>query len=214
MDITPKEIEDYIAEHTSEEPELLQKLGRETHLSVLMPRMLSGHVQGRLLSLLAKMLKPKRVLEIGTYTGYSALCMAEGLAEGGKLTTIDFNDELAPLVRKYIDLAGMGEKIELLNGNAMDIVPALTDNFDLVFIDADKQNYPAYFSMVVDKLNPGGVILGDNVLWSGKVVGKYKKGKKDTEAILLFNRLVQEHPQLENLILPLRDGLMLARKVD
>ncbi|KAA5548668.1 O-methyltransferase [Adhaeribacter rhizoryzae] len=213
MDFLSKELQDYVLRHTSPEPELLQQLNRETYLKVLMPRMLSGHYQGRVLSMLSHMIKPKQILEIGTYTGYSGLCLAEGLTPDGQLHTIDINDELEDLVRKYVAAAGLENQINYYLGNALEIIPTLNIQFDLVFIDADKINYSRYYDLVLEKTNPGGYILADNVLWSGKVVQEPgKKIDKDTQAILDFNLKIQQDDRVENVLLPLRDGLLLMRK--
>jgi caffeoyl-CoA O-methyltransferase len=213
MDFLSPELQQYVTRHTSPEPEILRKINRETYAKVLMPRMLSGHLQGRVLAMVSHMIKPQQILEIGTYTGYSALCLAEGLATGGTLHTIDINDELEDLVRKYITEAGQESKIKYYLGPALDIIPTLAYSFDLVFIDADKKNYSQYFDLVIDKLVPGGFILADNVLWSGKVVAEPgKKIDKDTQAILDFNLKIQQDDRVENVLLPLRDGLLLIRK--
>jgi caffeoyl-CoA O-methyltransferase len=210
LDVT---IQKYISEHTSPEPKLLQKLNRDTQANILMPRMLSGHVQGRFLSMISHMIRPVRILEIGTFTGYSAICMAEGLAEGGLLITIDKNEELEDIINKYFKEAGVADKINLIIGNALDIIPKLEGYFDLVFIDADKANYINYFNLVIDKLNPGGFIIADNVLWSGKVVSEGEKvADKDTSSILKFNDAVQNDKRVNNIIIPVRDGLMIMRK--
>lgn len=212
MEFISEELNRYVTEHTTEETGLLEKLNRQTHLKVLNPRMLSGHFQGRLLSMLSKMIRPVNVLELGTYTGYSALCLAEGLAEGGKVTTIDINEELEEFVRGFIEEAGMEDKIEYLLGNAMEIIPSLDQQFDLVFIDADKSNYMNYYNLVFDKVKPGGYIMADNVLWSGKVTAAYEKADKDTRLIMDYNKMVQEDERVENILLPIRDGILLARK--
>jgi predicted O-methyltransferase YrrM len=213
MDFLSPELQQYVSRHTSPEPAVLQKLNRETHAQVLMPRMLSGHLQGRVLSLLSHMIKPKHILEIGTYTGYSALCLAEGLAPEGLLHTIDVNDELEDMVRKYIAAAGQESRIKYYLGHALDIIPTLDYSFDLVFIDADKKNYGPYFDLIIDKTVTGGFILADNVLWSGKVIPEAgKKIDKDTQAILDFNAKVQQDERVENVLLPIRDGLLLMRK--
>lgn len=213
MDFLSKELQDYVLQHTSPEPELLQQLNRETHLKVLMARMLSGHYQGRVLAMLSHMIKPQQILEIGTYTGYSALCLAEGLAPGGQLHTIDINDELEDLVRQYFAAAGQENQIKYYLGNALDIIPDLNIQFDLVFIDADKINYSRYYDLILEKTVPGGFLLADNVLWSGKVVQQPgKKTDKDTQAILDFNQKIQTDERVENVLLPLRDGLLLMRK--
>ncbi|CAN5262832.1 O-methyltransferase [soil metagenome] len=213
MEFLDVSIQNYIIGHTSPEPALLQKLNRETHANILMPRMLSGHVQGRLLSLISQMIRPRKILEIGTFTGYSAICMAEGLQENGTLVTIDKNEELEDLVKKYFQEAGLADKINFLIGNALDIIPKLKGYFDLVFIDADKANYQNYFNLVIDKVASGGFIIADNVLWSGKVVAESDKpSDKDTNSILKFNEAVQQDERVTNTILPVRDGLMIIRK--
>jgi caffeoyl-CoA O-methyltransferase len=214
MEFIAQELLSYCEKHTSEEDPLLQHIQRETFAKVLMPRMLSGHLQGKVLELLVKMLNPKTILEIGTYTGYSGICMARGLGEKGKLITLDVNDEIESMVRGFFEKSGLANKIEYHIGNAMDIIPTLGGNFDMVFIDADKANYINYYNLIVDRVNPGGIILADNVLWSGKVlVEEGKKIDKDTKIILDYNRMVQEDPRVENVLLPIRDGLMLARKL-
>lgn len=204
----------YCEDHSSPEDELLLHITRETHAKVLMPRMLSGHLQGKVLELWVKMLQPKVVLEIGTYTGYSGICMARGLGKDGKLITLDINDELEPMVRGFFERSGLTDKIDYRLGNALDIIPTLADSFDMVFIDADKANYGNYYELVIDRVNPGGIILADNVLWSGKVlVEAGQKIDKDTQALLDYNRMVQNDPRVENVLLPIRDGLMMARKL-
>ncbi|WP_268035443.1 O-methyltransferase [Algoriphagus sp. PAP.12] len=204
----------YCEDHTSQEDDLLKKITRETQAKVLMPRMISGHLQGKLLELFVKMLRPNTILEIGTYTGYSGLCMARGLAENGKLITLDINDELEKMVRGFFDESGLSDQIDYRLGNALEIIPSLEGPFDLVFIDADKINYTNYYDLVIDKLSKGGIILADNVLWSGKVLPEgRKKLDKDTAAILDFNRMVQDDPRVENSLLPIRDGIMMARKL-
>ena len=212
MDFLPEKIEDYVVAHSQIEPELLQKLSRETWQKVLQPRMLSGHFQGRVLSILAKLISPKHILEIGTYTGYSALCLAEGMKVDGELHTIDINEELYDLQRKYFDASDFGTRIFQHTGNALEIIPKLEKNFDLVFIDADKYNYPKYLDIILPKLNKGGVILSDNVLWSGKVVENVSKEDIDTQALVVYNQLLHEHPDLETVVLPIRDGLTISRK--
>jgi len=213
MEFLPPEIDQYSAEHTKSEPAYLKELERETYLKVLMPRMLSGHMQGRILSMITALHQPKRILEIGTYTGYSALCMAEGLANGGVLESIDINEELEPLVRKYVKIAGMEDRIQLHYGNALEVIPALTGEFDMVFIDADKINYSNYYNMIIDRVRKGGLIIADNVLWSGKVTEKKEKFDKDTQALLDFNKMVTDDIRVENVLLPVRDGLMMMRKL-
>ena len=210
MDFLPDELQQYIETHTSGESDLLKKINRETHAHVLMSRMLSGQVQGRFLSMMSKMIKPKTILEIGTYTGYSAICLAEGLKSDGKLITIDVNEELESRVRNYFKESEFASQIDFRIGDARKIIPTLTETFDLVFIDADKENYSLYYDLVIDKLPSGGVILADNVLWSGKVV--QPQPDKDTKAILEFNSKVHNDPRIENLLLPLRDGVMIIRK--
>ncbi|WP_066838071.1 O-methyltransferase [Rufibacter ruber] len=213
MDFLDPDLQAYAEAHTSPESELLHRLNRETHLNVMKPRMLSGHLQGRVLALFSQMLRPRRVLEIGTYTGYSALCLAEGLAEDGLLHTIDVNDELEDMVRGYISQAGLQDRINLHLGQAAEIIPTLRESWDLVFIDADKKSNALYYEMVLPHVRPGGFILTDNVLWSGKVVEKYRtKLDKDTQEMLDFNQLVHQDPRVENVLLPIRDGILVARK--
>ncbi len=212
MHFLPEELDDYIVANSAREPELLAQLNRETHQKVLQPRMLSGHYQGRILSLLAKIIMPESILEIGTYTGYSALCLAEGLSKNGVLHTIDVNEELYDLQRKYFDLSGFGNQIVQHLGDATSIIGDIDIKFDLVFIDADKPNYPRYYELIVEKLNPGGIILSDNVLWSGKVIEKVKEDDLSTKALLKYNRLLNEDERLETVILPIRDGLTISRK--
>ncbi len=211
MDFLPEKIEDYVNAHSQAEPSLLQKLNRETYQKVMQPRMLSGHFQGRVLSILSKLIRPKNILEIGTYTGYSALCLAEGMLENGELHTIDHNEELYDFQRKYFDASGYGEQIFQHVGNAVEIIPKLSKTFDLVFIDADKNNYPKYLEIILPKLKKGAVILSDNVLWSGKVVKPIAKNDSDTKALLLYNKMLNEHPSLETVLLPIRDGLTISR---
>jgi caffeoyl-CoA O-methyltransferase len=213
MDFLPAALQQYVTDHTSPEPALLQKLNRDTHVNVMKPRMLSGHIQGRFLALLSQLIRPKQILEIGTYTGYSALCLAEGLAPGGLLHTIDVNEELEDMVRAYFEEAGLSDRIRYYLGQAADIIPTLDHQFDLVFIDADKINNAMYYDLVLDKVVPGGLILADNVLWSGKVAQQTdKKIDADTRSILDFNRKIQQDDRVENILLPLRDGLMMIRK--
>ncbi|MCT4561614.1 MAG: O-methyltransferase [Crocinitomicaceae bacterium] len=211
MEFIDEQINQYSLDHTTAESDRLNKINRETHLEVLQPRMLSGHLQGRFLSMISKLMKPKYVLEIGTYTGYSALCLAEGLPQEGRLTTIDVNEELASRVQGYFNESPYGKQIDMRIGNALDIIPTLDGNFDLVFIDADKENYANYLDLVIPRMNKGGVIIGDNVLWSGKVVQDVKANDSSTKAIMNFNQQVHLDERLENVLLPLRDGLMMAR---
>lgn len=212
MDFIPAAIEAYALAHTSAESPLLAQLNRETHAKVLQSRMLSGHLQGRLLSLFSTMLRPRRILEIGTYTGYSALCLAEGLADDGILITIDVNEELESFVRSFFDQSPFGKKIDFRIANAATLIPTLNETFDLVFIDADKLNYGLYYDLVFDKVRPGGVIIADNVLWSGKIVQTNKRIDKDTQALLDFNQKLHNDPRVSNVLLPVRDGLMIVWK--
>lgn len=203
----------YAEKHSSAETNVLQELNRHTHAQVMMPRMLSGHLQGRILSMISKMKQPQRILEIGTYTGYSALCLAEGLAENGRLHTIDVNDELETVSRQFIGKSAYADKIVQHFGDARVIIPGLQEKFDLVFIDADKESYGLYYDMLIDKMESGGLIIADNVLWSGKVLDETALNKdKDTRALHLFNQHVQADERVENVLLPVRDGLMLIRK--
>lgn len=211
MHFLSEELNHYVEQHSQKEPELLQRLHRETFQKILQPRMLSGHFQGRVLSMLAKLIRPKNTLEIGTYTGYSALCLAEGMQPEGNLHTIDKNEELVDFQRKYFDLSPWGSQIHQHLGNALDIIPTLKENFDLVFIDADKQNYPNYFDAILPKMNSGSIILSDNVLWSGKIIETLKKGDLDTEALLHYNKMINEDPRVETVLLPIRDGLTVTR---
>lgn len=206
-------LDQYVCAHTENEPTILKELNRKTHLSVLQPRMLSGHFQGRVLSMLSHMIKPENVLEIGTYTGYSALCFAEGLREGGKVITIDVNEELEDLVREYIDKAGMNDKIDYRIGDATEIIPILNEQFDIVFIDADKKNYCNYYDLVFDKVKKGGYIIADNVLWSGKVLEDYETLDRETKVIMDYNNKVHNDDRVQEVLLPIRDGLMIARKL-
>jgi predicted O-methyltransferase YrrM len=206
----PYQIEEYIEAHTTAPDDVLQELYRHTYLHEMNPRMMSGPVQGKFLQFLCQMLKPQRVLEIGTYTGYAAICIARGLPEGGKLVTIEANREYEDTLRHYFDKAQVGEKIELILGDAKAVIPTLDETFDLVFIDADKVSYPTYYNMVMEKVRPGGFILADNVLWDGKVLNAQTK-ERDTQALIAFNDRVQNDPRVENVLLPIRDGLMMIR---
>ena len=212
MHFLPQEIDDYVVAHSAKEPELLQQLNRETWQKVLQPRMISGHYQGRLLSLISKLINPQNILEIGTYTGYSALCLAEGMKPGGILHTIDINEELFDLQKRYFEASSWKGSIIQHLGDASEIIPTLTEDFDLVFIDADKPNYPVYFEQIMKKLRPGGVILSDNVLWSGKVVEPVKEDDESTKALLEYNKLLAEDDRLETVMLPVRDGLTISRR--
>ncbi len=200
----------YAEMHTQVESAVLKELNRETHLKILKPRMLSGHTQGQLLQLISCMIKPKQILEIGTFTGYSAICLAEGLAEKGMIHTIEYNPELEDIILKYFGKANMNRKAKLYIGQALEIIPTINEVFDLVFIDADKENYLNYYRMVFDKVKNGGFILADNVLWDGKVVTESKD--RETIGIIEFNDFVQNDNRVENLLLPFRDGLMVVRK--
>lgn len=212
MEFIEEALDNYVCRHTSPEDELLAKLNRDTHIKVMQPRMLSGHLQGRVLSMLSHMIRPERILEIGTYTGYSALCMAEGLTGTGKLITIDVNAQLEDFVRGYFAQSTLNDKIDFRIANAMELIPQLDETFDMVFIDADKQNYINYYNLVFDKVKHGGYILADNVLWSGKVTGDYEQLDKDTRLLMDFNLLIQHDDRVENVLLPIRDGIMIARK--
>lgn len=211
MHFLSEELENYVAFHSQVEPELLAKLNRETHQKILQPRMLSGHFQGRVLSILSKIISPKNILEVGTYTGYATLCLAEGLAENGTIDTIDNNEELVDFQRKYFDQSTWKNQIVQHLGNALEIIPTLNKKFDLVFIDADKENYINYYQMIVPMMNEGGIILSDNVLWSGKVLGEVKPNDKSTKILLEYNKLVNEDERVETVLLPIRDGLTVTR---
>jgi len=211
MNFIEERVEEYSMLHTTKESELLNKIDRETHLEVLRPRMLSGHFQGRILSMLSKMISPNRILEIGTYTGYSALCLAEGLMEDGKLYTIDINEELEDRVRQYFLESNYNQQIDFVIGDALHLIPRLNESWDVVFIDADKKNYTKYFNMVVASVKSGGYIIADNVLWSGKVVEK-DHVDEDTLALRVFNDTLLKDPRFEVILLPVRDGLLIARK--
>ena len=204
-------LEQYIADHSQSEPELLQRLTRETHLKVLQPRMITGHFQGRVLSLLSKIISPKTILEIGTYTGYSALCLAEGLQKEGTLHTIDINAELHAMQRRYFDESGYGAQIIQHTGDALEIIPRLDEVFDIVFIDAEKISYDHYFEAALTKCRSGSVILSDNVLWSGKVVERLEPKDRATRILLEYNKKLRNDPRVETVLLPIRDGLTLSR---
>lgn len=212
MDFLPAPIAAYAEAHTSPESELLSRLNRNTRAHVMAPRMLSGHLQGRFLAMLSCMIRPRRILELGTYTGYSALCLAEGLTDDGRLITIDQNEELEAFARTYWQQSPLGHKIDFRLGRAADIIPTLGETFDLVFIDADKRNLSLYFDLLIDSVRPGGVILADNVLWSGKVVEQVTSTDADTTAVLAFNQKVQHDSRVDNVLLPVRDGIMMVRK--
>ena len=211
MHFLPENIDDYVMAHSAEEPEYLYNLTKETYQKILQPRMLSGPYQGRVLSMLSKLINPKTILEIGTFTGYSALCLAEGLPIDGVLHTIDIKEELVDFQKKHFDASPYGHQIQQHLGQALNIIPTLDTTFDLVFIDADKRNYINYFHSTIDKMNKGGVILSDNVLWSGKVVAPLKENDIDTKVLLEYNQLLKEDKRLETVLLPIRDGLTISR---
>ena len=211
MDFLPKTLQQYLVSHSEDEPELLKQLNKETWQKILTPRMLSGHYQGRILAMLSKLVKPKSILEIGSYTGYSALCLAEGLNENGILHTIDHNEELVDFQKKYFNRSLYKNRIRQYLGDALDIIPTIKASFDLVFIDADKSNYSNYFNLVIDKMNKGGVILSDNVLWSGKVVETPDPKDEDTKALISYNKLLKNDSRIETIMLPIRDGITISR---
>jgi len=211
MHFISQELEDYIENHSQKEPELLAALNKETYQKILLPRMLSGHFQGRVLSMLSKLIRPKNILEIGTYTGYSALCLCEGMQENGILHTIDIKEELVDFQRKYFDKSPWGNQIIQHLGEAVDIIPTLDVQFDLVFIDADKENYLNYFELIVPKMNKGGIILSDNVLWSGKVLEPLQPNDSSTKILLEYNKLLKNDSRIETVLLPIRDGLTVSR---
>ena len=215
MDFLPKNINDYSENHTSPESDLLARLNRETHAKILNSRMLSGHLQGRVLAMFSQMMRPECILEIGTYTGYSALCLAEGLGDNGKIITIDVNQELESFTRGFFNESKYSEKIDYRIGDAGQIIPTLTETFDLIFIDADKMNYQKYYDLVFDKVRIGGYIISDNVLWSGKVadIQVDKKIDRDTQNLINFNKMCHEDPRTENILMPIRDGLMISRVI-
>ena len=213
MDFISKKLIEYISENSSKEPEILAKLNKETYQKVLQPRMLSGHIQGRLLSMISKIKSPSCILEIGTYTGYGTLCLAEGLSNGGKIFTIDRNEELLKIQNKYFEMSGKRDKIIQLTGNAKDILENLDETYDIVFIDADKENYIEYFNLVSERLNNNGIIISDNVLWSGKVLNSPSKNDEETNILIEFNKTLNEDERFETIILPLRDGLSISRLI-
>ncbi len=213
MHFLSQDLEDYIEQHSEVEPELLTKLNKETYQKILLPRMCSGHFQGRVLSMLSKLVRPLNILEIGTFTGYAALCLCEGMHKNGQLHTIDIKEELVDFQRKYFDLSGFGNQIHQHLGEALTIIPTLDLKFDLVFIDADKENYINYFHLILPKMNLGGVILSDNVLWSGKVVEPLQKNDIATKVLLEYNALLKNDARVETILLPIRDGLTVSRVV-
>lgn len=212
MYFLPETLDNYVVSHSEQEPELLQQLTRETYQKILQPIMLSGPYQGRVLSMISKLVNPKCILELGTFTGYATLCMAEGLQNDGIIHTIDINEELHDFQRKYFDKSNYGHQIIQHTGNALDIIPELDLTFDLIFIDADKPNYSNYFHAVIDKLNSGGIILSDNVLWHGKVIEPLQEKDISTKAVLDYNTLLKEDKRIETVVLPIRDGLTISRK--
>ena len=212
MDFVDKKIMDYVINHSEDEPELLKKLTKETYQKILQPRMLSGHPQGRILSLLSKMIRPKKVLEIGTYTGYGTICLAEGLPDDGKIITIDKNEEIIDFQNKYFERSGYREKIIQLNGEALDIIETLSDKFDIVFLDADKENYIEYYKSISNKLVKGGILISDNVLWSGKVLEE-TSNDIETDILKRFNRLLKNDKKFETIIIPIRDGVSISRLI-
>ena len=212
MHFLPEKLDSYIVTHSENEPELLQQLTRETYQKILQPIMLSGPYQGRVLSMISKLVHPKAILELGTFTGYATLCLAEGLQASGRIDTIDINEELVDFQRKYFDRSEYGTQIHQHLGNAVDIIPTLNTSYDLVFIDADKPNYVNYFHLIIDKLNSGGVIISDNVLWHGKVVEPLQEKDISTKTLLAYNTLLSEDERIETVLLPIRDGLTISRK--
>ncbi len=213
MHFLSEELENYIEQHSQDEPQLLAQLNKETYQKILLPRMLSGHFQGRVLSMLSKLIRPVNILEIGTYTGYSALCLCEGMQENGVLHTIDIKEELMDFQRKYFDKSPWGPQIVQHLGEALDIIPTIDSKFDLVFIDADKENYINYFNTIVPKMNKGGIILSDNVLWSGKVLEELQPNDTSTAVLLEYNQLLKNDPRVETVLLPIRDGLTVSRVI-
>lgn len=212
MNFIPQDIEDYALKNSDAELDVLKRLNRETHLKMTMPQMLSGHMQGLMLQMFSKMIRPKYILEIGTFTGYSAICLAQGLHEKGKLHTIDVNEEFREIITRYIKEAGLEGKIQLHIGSAVNILPQLKEEFDLVFIDADKENYSTYYDLVFPKVKQGGYIIADNVLWSGKILNSPMKMDIETKSLYEYSRKVHSDFRVENVLLPLRDGLLIARK--
>jgi len=211
MHFLPGKIDNYVVKHSQQEPKILQELSKETWQKVMNPRMISGAYQGRVLSILTKLINPKTILEIGTFTGYSTLCFAEGISKNGTIFTIDKNEELQELQQKYFEKSGYKNQIKTFVGNALEIIPTINEKFDLVFIDADKSNYINYFHLIIDKMNVGGIILSDNVLWNGKVVEELNPKDKDTKALLAYNKLLNTDERVESVLLPIRDGLTISR---
>jgi len=213
MNFIDKKIMDYVINNSEDEPELLKELTQETYQKILQPRMLSGHPQGRLLSLLSKMIRPKRILEIGTYTGYGTICLAEGLADTGKIITIDINEELIDFQNKYFERSGYRDKIIQLNGEALDVIDGLNEKFDIVFLDADKENYIEYYKLISNKMVNGGILISDNVLWSGKVLESSKLDDIETNTLNQFNQLIKDDKRFETIIIPIRDGISISRLI-
>ncbi len=212
MQFITEALNNYVVQHSEDEPALLADLTRETYQKVLQPRMLSGHYQGRVLSVLSQLIRPKTILELGTFTGYSALCLAEGLIKGGTLHTIDHNEELVELQRRYFDRSEYSSQIYQYTGTALEIIPKLKAKFDLVFMDADKSNYVNYFHLIIDNLKSGGVILSDNVLWSGKVIETVENSDLSTKGVMAYNKLLKTDKRLKTVLLPIRDGLTISIK--
>jgi|TARA_B100000959_G_C14734669_1_gene522477 predicted O-methyltransferase YrrM len=213
MDFIDKDIMNYVVNNSEDEPELLKELAIETYQKILQPRMLSGHPQGRILSFLSKIIKPKRILEIGTYTGYGTICLAEGLADNGKIITIDKNEEIIDFQNKYFEKSGYRDKIIQLNGEALDLIKTLDDKFDIVFLDADKENYIKYYKSVSNKISKGGILISDNVLWSGKVLEPSKSNDLETDILNKFNQLLKNDKKFETVIIPIRDGISISRLI-
>ena len=211
MEFLKDTISKYSEEHTAKEPELLSKLNKETWIKKINPRMLSGHMQGRILSMLSKMINPKNIIEIGTYTGYSALCLAEGIKDNGTIHTIDINEEHISLAKEYFDKSVYKKNIKQYIGDALEVIPKINQRFQLAFIDADKENYLNYFNLIISKIDVGGYIITDNVLWSGKVLNKEKD--EETKAIDRYNKEISADKRIDSILLPVRDGLMISRKI-
>ena len=213
MEFLDPKIEQYVSDHTEKESDILYQLYRETWQKVINPRMLAGNIQGRIISMLSHMIQPKSILEVGTYTGYSAICWAEGLAENGKVHSIDINEELEPLVTRFFEKAGVNHLVKRYYGNAMDLIPTMKQEWDIVFLDADKSNYLNYYNMVIDQVRPGGYIIADNVLWSGKVIEDPATFDEDTKALDAYNKYTQEDERVQSVLFPVRDGIMISRKL-
>lgn len=213
MNFLDEKLDNYIVQHTEIEPPHLAELNRKTWIEILNPRMIAGHFQGRVLSMLSQMIQPQKILEIGTFTGYSAICWGEGLAEGGEIHTIDINEELETIAQSYVGKAGMKEQVKFHIGDAIELIPTLDYQWDIVFLDADKANYSNYYHLVFENVRKGGYIIADNVLWNGKVIDPKTWEEVDTKAILAFNEMVQNDDRVQNVLLPIRDGLMVIRKL-